>query len=227
MTKRSVVLLSSGLDSTVNFYQALKESEVLMALTFDYGQKAAEREIHQAKKISQKFNVSHQVVRLPFFSELGESSLTSDKQSVPSGREVSIDDQVVSEVTAKAVWVPNRNGIFLNVAAGFAESLKADWIVPGFNKEEAKTFPDNSDKFLQATSKALSFSTSNKIEVQCFTTHMNKTEIVVLGQSLAVDWSLIWPCYFSNQKWCGQCESCQRSIRALEASGVSYAEFVI
>ena len=135
-----------------------------------------------------------------------------------------MDDLVTSKETAKSVWVPNRNGIFLNVAAGYAESLGADWIVPGFNKEEAATFPDNSAGSLEATTQALSYSTANKVQIKCFTTDKNKTEIVQMGQALKVDWTLMWPCYFSGEKWCGQCESCQRSKRALMASGIRVFE---
>ncbi|MGZ5280409.1 MAG: 7-cyano-7-deazaguanine synthase, partial [Pseudobdellovibrionaceae bacterium] len=142
--KRSVLLLSGGLDSTVNLLAARTESEVVLALTFDYGQRAVAREIEAAQKITSHFQIPHQVLKLPFFTEFGQSSLTDHRKTVPTGGQVSIDDLKTSQETAKSVWVPNRNGIFLNIAAGFAESLKADQIIPGFNREEATTFPDNS-----------------------------------------------------------------------------------
>ena len=50
MKKNAVVLLSGGLDSTVNFLAALVESNVMLALTFNYGQKAALPEIKIAKQ---------------------------------------------------------------------------------------------------------------------------------------------------------------------------------
>lgn len=218
--KKSVVLLSGGLDSTVNLLAARQESEVVLALTFDYGQRAAIREIETARKITSHFQIPHQVLSLPFFKGFGHSSLTDHRKSVPQGSQVSIDNLQVSQETAKSVWVPNRNGIFLNIAAGFAESLKADQIIPGFNREEAATFPDNSKEFLEAATAALQFSTSNKVQVRCLTTDLNKSEIVKLGLSLQIDWSWIWPCYFSGAKWCGECESCLRSKRALQQNNV-------
>ena len=51
------------------------------------------------------------------------------------------------------------NGIFLNIAAGFAEALSAQAVLPGFNKEEAATFPDNSVDFLESLNHSFSFST--------------------------------------------------------------------
>jgi 7-cyano-7-deazaguanine synthase len=213
--KKAVVLLSGGMDSTVNLLAARQESQVVLAITFDYGQRAAEKEIQVASKLAEHLKIPHRVLSLPFFKEFGQSSLVDTKKQIPTGSAVSIDDLKVSNQTAQSVWVPNRNGIFLNVAAGFAETLKADWIVPGFNKEEAATFPDNSKEFLKAASESLSFSTSNQVEVKCFTTDLDKTEIAALGQKLGIDWNWIWPCYFNMDAWCGQCESCQRSKRAL------------
>lgn len=218
MTPRSVVLLSSGLDSTVNLYEAKQVSDVVLSITFDYGQRAAEREIQSAARLSNKLDVAHKVLRLDWFKDFTQTSLVNHSEKVPTSSNVKIDDLKQSGVTAKAVWVPNRNGIFLNIAAAFAEGLKADWIVPGFNEEEAATFPDNSQGYLESATKAFEFSTSNKVQVRCFTTQMTKTQIVARGKELKVDFDLIWPCYFGGPKPCGECESCQRYKRAVGAA---------
>src|SRR5204862_304097 len=68
-------------------------------------------------------------------------------------------DSARAHETARAVWVPNRNGILVNIAAGFAESLGAASVVVGFNREEAETFPDNTLDFAAAATAALGFST--------------------------------------------------------------------
>ncbi len=212
--KRSVVLLSAGLDSTVNLYRAKEESDVVMALTFNYGQRAAAREIEHAAKLAAQVGTRHHVIDLPWFRDFTKTALVDSKQEVPTSS-VSIDDFNASTHSAKAVWVPNRNGIFLNIGAAFAEGLQAEWIVPGFNLEEAATFPDNSEAYLQAASRAFQFSTSNQVQVRCFTTDLTKPEIVKLGRKLGVPFDLVWTCYFGGEKPCGQCESCQRLARAL------------
>ncbi len=221
---KSVVLLSSGLDSTVNFYEALSHGEVKLALTFDYGQRAASKEVACSQKIAQEKKVLHKVVKLDFFRDFGKSSLVDIQKSLPLKEQVSIDDEQTSQKTARSVWVPNRNGIFLNVAAGFAEALGADTVVPGFNLEEAATFPDNSQGFLDQLTKSFSFSTSNQVKSFCFTTQLNKTEIVKRGLELKVDFKNIWPCYQALDIWCGQCESCQRARRAFEANGLRFPQ---
>lgn len=221
---RAVVLLSGGLDSAYNLWVAVREHEVVLALTFNYGQRAALSEIHSAQKLATKVNVPHRVVDLPWFKDFTNSSLVNAKAEVPTASDVSIDNLQVSNQTAKAVWVPNRNGIFLNIAAGFAEGLDASVILTGFNLEEAATFPDNTQSFLDATTRAFEFSTANHVQALSYCANMTKTEIVRRGRAIGLPFQDTWPCYFDGPEWCGVCESCQRFARAMRASKESLNE---
>jgi 7-cyano-7-deazaguanine synthase len=218
--KKSILLLSGGLDSTVNFFQAVKETEVLLNLTFDYGQKAAAKEIAAAAYFSQCHHIPHKVISIPWIKDWNKSSLIDLQAKIPTGQEVQIDELNQSKKTAQSVWVPNRNGIFLNIAAGFAEVLNADIVIPGFNAEEAVTFPDNSENFLSILNQSFSYSTANHVKVQCYTIHENKTEIVKRALAFGVEFDKLWFCYFAGDKWCGECESCKRAKRALHDSGI-------
>lgn len=212
---KSVVLLSSGLDSTVNFHEALaRGDQVLLCLTFDYGQRAAKKEIEHAKKQCEFNGIPHKVVDLKWFSDFTKTSLVSQKMDVPT--QVKIESLSASLESAKAVWVPNRNGIFLNIAAGFAEGLGADSVLVGFNKEEGATFPDNTQEYIDKSNAAFEYSTSNKIKVKCYTTDLDKTQIVKRAKELKINFDLIWPCYMAGEKICGQCESCMRYQRAIK-----------
>jgi 7-cyano-7-deazaguanine synthase len=211
----ALVLLSSGLDSSVNLLMALQKFERVEAVTFLYGQKAAGRELQHARKQCRRHKVRHHVIQLPFIGAFGGSSLTTSKK-IPMGRSVKIDDLKASQKTAKSVWVPNRNGILLNVGAGLAESLGIQVVVPGFNKEEATTFPDNTRDFMQRLTRSFELSTANKVRVECFTVAMKKPEIARRGFNLGLQKSDLWPCYNSGKNWCSECESCKRSLRALE-----------
>lgn len=217
------MLLSAGLDSSVNLAYAVKHSEVVLALTFDYGQMAAPKEIMAAAGLCKTYSIPHSIVDLTWFNDFSDSALNS-KQDLPVSHSVSLDDQSTSEKSALSVWVPNRNGIFLNIAAGYAEGLGADWVIPGFNKEEAQTFPDNSLKFIEALNESFKYSTGGRVSLKCFTSSLNKTEIVKLGIDLQVDFSKLWPCYQNLDKWCGECESCQRFKRALRSNGLNFEE---
>ena len=117
-------------------------------------------------------------------------------------------------MSAKAVWVPNRNGAFIEIGAAHAESIGANRLITGFNREEAETFPDNSKQYMKAINQALFFSTANHVRVISGTAHLDKKQIVRLGKKLQVPLEHIWPCYEGGPSWCRQCESCLRTIGA-------------
>jgi len=123
----------------------------------------------------------------------------------------------------KAVWVPNRNGLFLNIASMYADSRGYDYIIFGANKEEASTFPDNSIEFNRIANEFFKFSTLKKPEILAPCENLEKFEIVQRGVNLGVDFSLLKSCYNSKnatgQKHCGRCESCKRLYMAIEKSG--------
>ena len=54
---KAVVLLSAGMDSTVNLYATAMKAKIVLALTFDYGQRAASKEIFCAKRFCEKLNI--------------------------------------------------------------------------------------------------------------------------------------------------------------------------
>ncbi|MES3038075.1 MAG: 7-cyano-7-deazaguanine synthase QueC [Bdellovibrionota bacterium] len=225
MKPKVVILLSAGLDSGTNLFAAHLANEIVLALTFDYGQLAAPKEIEKARKLAASLNIPHKVVDLSFIKTFGGSSLTDDQGRIPSGSDVDIESHEKSLVTAKSVWVPNRNGIFLNIAAGFAEALGAEAVIPGFNKEEATTFPDNSYGFMEALEASFKFSTANQVKVKSYTHQMDKLGIVQEALKLGVNFRDLWPCYKNRDKWCGECESCLRSKRAFEKAGVEHKDF--
>lgn len=213
--KRCIVLLSGGLDSSVNLFEAHNSMDIDLVLTFDYGQRAAAKEMQTAQFLCNKLGVKHKSICVPFFKEFTHTSLVDTSRELPVGKSVNINDFKNCVETAKKVWVPNRNGIFINVAAAYAEDLGSDYIVVGFNVEEAQTFPDNTQEFIDAIEKSLFYSTSTHVKMKCFTTRKNKVEIVRRAWELGMNLEELWPCYVSNEGWCGQCESCLRLDRAV------------
>jgi 7-cyano-7-deazaguanine synthase len=204
---KGVAILSGGLDSTVSLAAALRKMDVVLALTFDYGQRAAKRERAAASKVARHYKVPHRVIAIPWLAGLTTTALVNRRARLPVHE--------MSERSAKAVWVPNRNGVFIEIAAAHAESLGADRLITGFNKEEAVTFPDNSPAYVGAINFALSYSTANGVRVVSFTGALDKKGIVALGRRLDAPLKFIWPCYEGGRRWCGECESCLRSLRAL------------
>jgi 7-cyano-7-deazaguanine synthase len=204
---KGVAILSGGLDSTVSLAVAVRKMRVALALTFDYGQRAAKREREASAKVAHHYRVPHQVIKTPWLTELTGTALVNRKARLPRHE--------MSERSARAVWVPNRNGCFIEIAAAHAESMGAQRLITGFNREEAATFPDNSKAYVAAVNGALSYSTANGVKVVSYTIDLDKTGIVRLGRRLRAPLGHIWPCYEGGKQWCGSCESCLRSLRAL------------
>jgi 7-cyano-7-deazaguanine synthase len=220
---RAVGLLSGGLDSTVALalVSARRLGTVELALTVDYGQRAAAREVESAQKIAGRLGVPHRVVALPFFRELGGGALLDARLELPRPGRAELDrgGRAVVE-SADRVWVPNRNGVLIEVAAAYAEATGADSVVVGFNREEAATFPDNSRGYLEAMNGALAFSTRGRVKLASPTAELDKVEILRAGRDCGVPLALIWPCYEGGSDPCGTCESCQRLRRASDRAGI-------
>ncbi len=218
---RSILILSGGLDSTVAAFLSQKIAQPLLALTFDYGQKSALREKEAAKKIAEALQVPHKILFLPWLSEITETALVNPHSALPHPLAEDLNHLTKSQSNAAAVWVPNRNGLFLNIAACFAEHLQADLLVTGFNREEGTTFPDNSADFVAASDTFFNFSTLKKVRVLSPTLSMNKTEIARTAKELSIPFQDLWFCYEGKKKPCEECESCKRNFRAFQEAEIS------
>lgn len=211
----SIVLLSGGLDSTVNLKCALDAGSA-RAVTFDYGQRAARREVEATAAMCARYGLAHHVVSIPWLGDISPSALTVKGKAIPRPVAAQLDEPSAARRTAQQVWVPNRNGVFLAIAAAFAESFGAEQVVPGFNAEEAVTFPDNSADFIRAFNRSLRFSTGTCVRVKCYTAAKSKAAIVRVGLRNDAPLDLVWCCYEGRRKMCGACESCLRFTRAVD-----------
>ncbi len=214
---QAVALLSGGLDSVVATAAAAgKSGGVALALTFDYGQRSAKREARAARAVARELGIEWKLVRLPWLAELVPTALRKGARALPRPAASDLDDVSRARETARAVWVPNRNGVFVNVAAAFAEALGARDVVAGFNREEARTFPDNSTDFMKRATRALELSTANRVRLVSPTARLDKAGIVRLGVRIGAPLAHVWSCYDAGARMCGSCESCARLVRALE-----------
>ena len=222
--KKSIILLSGGLDSTVSFQKVVDDTDVILALTFDYGQRAAKGEIEAAAAISKRHDVEHRVIDLPWLKEITKTALVEMSEPMPCLDRSELDDQGKAGQSAERVWVPNRNGVFINIAAAFCEAFDADHVVTGFNAEEAATFPDNSSAFVEAANGALAYSTLAEVKLIAPTSSLNKKEIIRLAFEIDAPLDLVWSCYEGGERMCGQCESCLRFRRGLESENKNLAD---
>ena len=200
----SIILLSGGLDSTVSATIAARRTKIIFALTFDYGQRAAEMEIKASRKICRALGIRHKIVALPFFRDL-KGLRMCDRRKKKNPNEFKTIDQV---------WIPNRNGLFINIAASYAEHYNASLIVAGFNREEASEFLDNSSRFIAAVNHSLMYSTRNRVKVISYIAEFSKPQIYRLGIKHHAPLKHIYSCYLGTKEMCGKCASCMRLLAA-------------
>ena len=200
---KSIILLSGGLDSLACLAITREKYNCELAITFDYGQKALDKEIDASKKICEFYNVEHKIIKLDFLKEITQTALVSDKE-------------VPQDYDMKAVWVPNRNGLFLNIAGSFADSYGYNYIIIGANKEEGQTFPDNTLEFAKRVEAEFEYSTLIQPKILIPLIDMDKEEIVKKVIELNAPLENVHSCYLGGDKNCGKCESCLHLIEALK-----------
>lgn len=209
---KSLILLSGGLDSVVSLALEKDRLNVTLALTFDYGQKSVEKEIIASQDFCKFYGLEHTVIKLDWLKKITKTALVSDEE-IPSG------EALVDEAnSAKSVWVPNRNGLFLNIAAAFADAQDFTHIIIGANKEEAQTFPDNTKDFIESVNAEFEYSTCVNPCVVAPLIDCDKVEIVRIALDKKVPLEMLNSCYKNTQKHCGICESCVRLKKALIAN---------
>lgn len=209
---KGIILISGGLDSLVSLGLGIKQYGIKLGLTFDYGQKSAEYEIKASKKICNYYKIEHKVINLDWLKSITHTALVSDKE-LPS---------IINEDSAKAVWVPNRNGLFLNIAGAIADGENYDYILIGANKEEAQTFPDNSEEFIKNVNAEFEYSTQKHPKVVAPLLNFDKNDIVKLALNNQIPLELVHSCYAGGEKHCGICESCTRLKNALKNNHDKY-----
>ena len=202
---KAVILLSGGLDSYVALDIASKNNDVILAINFNYGQKAFIEEHEASSKIAEKYNIKLETINLPYLEKLCNNALTDNNND-------KLDD-------FKEVWIPNRNGLFINIAGCFCDKLKIEKIVLGLNLEEARDFSDNSEDFVQYADKFLYYSTQIHPSILAPCSKMTKVDIVnyTIDNNLPLD--IIKSCYNSktnsSKKHCGKCMSCKLLYNAI------------
>ena len=112
-------------------------------------------------------------------------------------------------------YVPARNLIFLSIATAMAECIHASRIIIGANIIDYSGYPDCRPKFFEAFREVARLGTRIGVDGQPFSIetpliHLKKSEIITLGLSLGLDYSLTHSCYDPTPDGtpCGHCDSC-------------------
>lgn len=219
MSKKAVVLLSGGLDSTTCAYLAKAEGYEIYALSFDYGQRLR-REIDSARAVASRVGVKEHVVMTFDLTRWGGSALTQADIAVPTHEDVSQLDEGVP-----VTYVPGRNTLFLSFGLSYAEAMGAQAIFIGVNALDFSGYPDCRPEFIAAYQEVARLGTKAGVEAQPILIktpllHWNKAEIIRHGLEAGADYGPTWSCYQGGTRPCGSCDSCLLRAKGFAEAGV-------
>lgn len=216
MTKKAVILVSGGLDSSTVLAIAKQQGFDCYTLSFDYGQRHRS-ELFAAAKVSDAMQVmEHKVVSLDL-ATIGGSALTDTNIEVPEYETTGIP----------VTYVPARNTVFLSIALGWAEVLGANDIFVGVNAVDYSGYPDCRPDYINAFEQMANLATKAGVEGNKLTVHaplinMTKGQIIQAGIKNGVDYSATVSCYQADEEGaaCGVCDSCRLRKQGFIDAGV-------
>lgn len=210
--KKTIVLLSGGLDSATALFYAKKKGYKVSCLIFDYGQRHA-REINSAARIARKAKCRYQIVKieLPW------------KGSAILDRDISLPKRTKSGIPV--TYVPARNTIFLSFALSYAEAAGAGEIFIGANAVDFSGYPDCRPDYYKIFNRLSKLATKagaegKPIKINTPLIDKSKKEIILLAKKLKVPLELTWSCYRGGKKPCGICDSCRLRARGFRQAGI-------
>jgi 7-cyano-7-deazaguanine synthase len=171
--------------------------DVVECLTIDYGQRHL-REVDAATDIAHHYGVPHLVVTVDPRLFAG-SALTDPTTALPDTPATDVD----------ATYVPARNTVFLALAAARAETIGANRIILGANKDDAAGYPDCRTQYIHAFRDVLTEGTIGHVWIDTPLITYTKAEIIALAHQLDVPIQLTWSCYTGGSEPCGRCGACQ------------------
>jgi 7-cyano-7-deazaguanine synthase len=213
--KKSICIMSGGMDSTLSAYMMKNLGYEIIAVHFNYDQRTQQKELECFENICNDLNVKEKyVLDLDFFKQLGASALTDKSIDVPTG---GLEDGI------PVTYVPFRNGIFLSMAAAIAEKEGGEVISIGVVEEDSSGYPDCRESYIKSMQESINLGTkdSTNIKIDMPLVNLKKSQIVQKALELNVPLKFTWSCYKNEDKACGVCDSCRLRLNGFKQAGVT------
>lgn len=196
MSKKIVITLSGGMDSSVLLYKAAEEYDVVHTVTFDYGQRhikeleAAEKQLLNARNDFPNITFTNKVLDVKYIKDIADtSSLTNNNIETPDVKDV------MGEAQPKS-YVPFRNLMFLSILLSYAEKLKADEVWYGAAEADSLAgYWDGSIQFVDKLNQICLLNREIDVRVRAPLLKMSKKEIILNGVELGVKFIDTYTCY--------------------------------
>ena len=214
-TINAVAIVSGGMDSvTLLHYLVKKEGLYPAVITFTYGQKHDKEVVCAREQAALLGCEQHLMLDLESLRALFAGSALVDRATaVPSIDDVQNDPQ-------PSTYVPNRNMIFLALAAACAESHGVADVYYGAQSHDMYGYWDTTPIFLENLNQVYRLNRKSSLEIKAPLVDYSKTDILRLGLSLEVDFSRTWSCYEGREAACGRCPTCAERRQAFANLGL-------
>jgi 7-cyano-7-deazaguanine synthase len=202
------------MDSVTLLYYLVKvKGRQPAVISFKYGQKHVKEIALASEHVRLLGLADHLVCDLSPMRDLFKTSaLVSSDLAVPTMQQVQGDSQPVT-------YVPNRNMIFLSLAAAYAESHAASEVFYGAQKHDLYGYWDTTLEFLEQINQVYSLNRKTPIRIEAPFVTLSKADILREGFALGVDYGKTWSCYQGDSVACGICPTCAERLAAFEEVG--------
>ena len=208
MSKKCVIPVSGGIDSTVILHWVASEGLEVHTVSYNYGQRHFYREMECAVINCEKIAKTHKVLNLDFFKDIvSTSSLINRDIDVAKTKDVLGDPQTVN-------YVPNRNMMMLSICTAYAESIGASLVYHGAALIDSQAgYWDGSIEFVKAINSVNQLNRRDRVEIVAPLITKSKKDIIELGVCYGVDFKNTWTCYEGGNRACGECPACSSRIK--------------
>ncbi len=199
-------IMSGGMDSTLAMVDAKKKYKDIRILFFDWGHKAVKEEFEAIKKICKNKKIrihTNKIVRIKVpIHEWDKSVLTKGDPKDAAGENI---------------LVPERNLVFISLAASYARANGGGVLIVGFNYDE-RNYYDTNPKFVENLNTVFKYcnkKADGKIEIDDIVHDKNKIQIKNELNNLGI-LKLTYSCYAAG----GPCNGIRKCKACLKRSKV-------